>query len=87
MNEELDEIRDLRDGGAPEADVQARLARARAPIDAKRAAHEATLEALSAQWDAAGGRDVLTALRDLFLERNYIQNLLESIERHSKSVL
>jgi molecular chaperone HscB len=87
LNEELDEIRDLRDGGAPEADVQARLARARAPIDAKRAAHEAKLAVLSAQWDADGGRDVLMALRDLFLERNYIQNLLESIERHSKSVL
>ncbi len=87
LNEELDEIRDLRDGGAPEADVQARLARARAPIDAKRIAHEQQLAALSAQWDADGGRDVLTALRDLFLERHYIQNLLESIERHSKSVL
>ena len=95
LNEELDEIRDLRDGGAPEADVQARLARAREPIDAKRAAHEAQLDALSARWDALADRPaadeerraVLRSLGERFLERNYIQNLLESIERHSKSVL
>ena len=87
LNEELDEIRDLRDGGAPEADWHARLERARQPIEAKRAAHEAELEALSATWDAGGGPEVLAALRDRFLERNYIQNLLESIERQAKSVL
>jgi molecular chaperone HscB len=87
LNEELDEIRDLRAGGAPAEQWQARLERARQPIDAKRHEHEAELEALSAKWDAGGGRDVLQALRDRFLERSYIHNLLEGIERESKSSL
>ena len=86
LNEELDEIRDLRGSGAP-ADWQARLERARQPIEAKRIQHEAELEALSAQWDAGGGADVLQALQDQFLERNYIHNLLEGIERETKSAL
>ena len=87
LNEELDEIRDLRGSGAPAADWQARLERARQPIEAKRIQHEAELEALSAQWDAGGGADVLQALQDQFLERNYIHNLLEGIERETKSSL
>ena len=87
LNEELDEIRDLRAGGAPAAEWQARLERARQPIEAKRAQHEAELEALSAKWDAGGGPEVLTALRDRFLERSYIHNLLDGIERESKSTL
>ena len=37
--------------------VGARLERARAPIEAKRAAHEAELQDLSARWDALGRRD------------------------------
>ena len=85
LNEELDEIRDLRAGGAP-ADVwQARLERARQPIEVKRIQHEAELGALSAKWDAAGGQDVLKALQDQFLERNYIHNLLEGIEREQQN--
>jgi molecular chaperone HscB len=87
LNEELDEIRELRGSGAPAADWQARLERARQPIEAKRLQHEAQLEALSAKWDAAGGAEVLRALQDQFLERNYIHNLLEGIERESKSSL
>ncbi len=87
LNEELDEIRDLRAGGAPAADWQARLERARRPIEAKRIQHEAGLQELAAKWDAGGGPDVLTALRDQFLERNYIHNLLEGIERETKSSL
>jgi len=83
LNEELDEIRELRAGGAP-ADVwKARLERARQPIEAKRVEHEAQLQELSVRWDAGGGADVLKALRDQFLERNYIHNLLEGIERES----
>jgi molecular chaperone HscB len=89
LNEELDEIRALRAGGAPTDQWKARLERARQPIDAKRAAHEQDLQDLSARWDtaldAAEGDDerrkVLTALRDRLLERNYINNLLAGIER------
>ena len=85
LNEELDEIRDLRAGGAPAREWQARLERARQPIEAKRTEHEAQLQELAAKWDASGGPEVLKALRDQFLERNYIHNLLEGIERESKS--
>jgi molecular chaperone HscB len=85
LNEELDEIRDLRGSGAPAADWQARLERARQPIEAKRIQHEAELEALSAKWDAGGGPEVLKALQDQFLERNYIHNLLAGIERELNS--
>jgi molecular chaperone HscB len=87
LNEELDEIRDLRAAGAPAAEWQARLERARQPIEAKRVEHEAQLQDLAAKWDAGGGPEVLTALRDRFLERSYIHNLLEGIGRESKSEL
>ena len=87
LNEQLDEIRDLRAGGAPDEAWQARLTAARQPIEAKRAEHEAQLQALAARWDADGGADVLAALRDRFLERSYIHNLLEGIERESQSTL
>jgi molecular chaperone HscB len=85
LNEELDEIRELRAGGAPPDEVRARLERARTPIDAKRAEHEQQLEELSARWDVSGGSDVLDALRDRVLERNYINNLLAGIERELNS--
>jgi molecular chaperone HscB len=85
LNEELDEIRELRAGGAPPDEVRARLERARTPIDAKRAEHERQLEELSARWDESGGPDVLDALRDRVLERNYISNLLAGIERELTS--
>ena len=89
LNEELDEIRDLRASGAP-ADVwKARLEQARGPIERKRDAHEAGLQELAARWDAlldahAGiveRRPVLEALHERVLERNYINNLLAGIER------
>jgi molecular chaperone HscB len=85
LNEELDEIRDLRAGGAPAPEWQARLERARQPIEAKRIQHEAQLQELASQWDAGGGQDALKALRDQFLERNYIHNLLEGIEREQNA--
>jgi molecular chaperone HscB len=93
LNEELDEIRERRAGGAPAEDWQARLERAREPIEKKRAAHEQQLEELSARWDglvAAGApdderREVLGALRERVLERNYINNLLAGIERESRT--
>jgi molecular chaperone HscB len=89
LNEELDEIRDLRASGAPESAWKARLERARGPIEHKRDAHEAGLQELSARWDglldARAGiverRPVLEALRERVLERNYINNLLAGIER------
>jgi molecular chaperone HscB len=92
LNEELDEIRSLRAGGAPAEAWRPRLERAREPIEAKRSAHEAELTALAERWDAlaahqtpAGAGDsergaVLAALRERVLERNYINNLLEAIE-------
>ena len=89
LNEELDEVRELRTSGAPADQWKGRLERARQPIDAKRAAHEAQLQERSASWDAlveAGAsdserRDVLNGLRDRVMERNYINNLLAGIER------
>jgi len=87
LNEELDEVRGLRTSGAAPEVWRAKLERARAPIEAKQAAHEAELTELSARWDALGtagdpDRDaILGALRERVLERNYINNLLEGIER------
>jgi molecular chaperone HscB len=89
LNEELDEVRDLRTSGTPADQLKARLEAARAPIEAKRATHEAQLEELSAKWDElvdrgapdAERKAVLEALRERVLERNYINNLLAGIER------
>jgi molecular chaperone HscB len=89
LNEELDEIRDLRASGAPADEWKARLEQARGPIERKRDAHEAGLKEVSTRWDAllqarAGiveRRPVLEALRERVLERNYINNLLAGIER------
>ena len=78
-------IRDLRGSGAPPDEWRGRLALARQPIEAKRVEHEAQLQELAARWDAGGGPDVLKALRDQFLERNYIHNLLEGIEREQNA--
>jgi molecular chaperone HscB len=89
LNEELDEIRDMRTSGTPADALKARLEQARGPIEAKREAHEAQLDDLFAKWDAlldrsapaADRRPVLEALRERVLERNYITNLLAGIER------
>jgi molecular chaperone HscB len=88
LNEELDEIREARSSGAPAAAWKPRLDAARLPIEAKRDAHQAQLDELSAKWDAladgggnAAKREVLEALRARVLERNYINNLLAGIER------
>jgi molecular chaperone HscB len=89
LNEELDEVRAARAAGAPESEWRARLHRAAQPIEAKRVQHEAELKALAEQWDQASvealdspkRRQVLEALRARVLERNYISNLLASIER------
>jgi molecular chaperone HscB len=89
LNEELDEIRELRAGGAPADQWRARLERASQPIEEKRAEHERQVETLSSRWDDAIDRnatdaerhEILVALRDRVLERNYIGNLLAGIER------
>ena len=93
LNEELDEIREARESGADPAALRARLDAARQPIDRKREEHEAQLQALSTTWDAehytapAGQkRRTLEALRTVLLERNYINNLLATIEREVASV-
>ncbi len=89
LNEELDEVRDMRASGADSDALKARLERARGPIEEKRAAHEAQLDDLFGRWDALLDRNasdverrpVLEALRARVLERNYIANLLSGIER------
>ena len=89
LNEELDEVRELRAGGAP-AERMARAARsARASRSTTSArSTKQQLQALSARWDAlwapaaeSDRRAVLDALRERMLERNYISNLLAGIER------
>jgi molecular chaperone HscB len=80
LNEELDEIRELRESGGDAEALQQRLASARKPIERKRDAHERELQELSARWDARQDRSTLEALRERMLERNYINNLLATID-------
>ena len=89
LNEELDAVRELRADGAPPERWKTRLQSAREPIERKRAEHESQLEELFGRWDAlvdrgapeGERREVLQALRERLLERNYIHNLLAGIER------
>ncbi len=87
LNEELDEIRELREAGGDAGVLRARLDAARQPIDRRRAEHEREMQELSVRWDAQEGapaaekRATLDALRERLLERNYINNLLATIER------
>jgi len=92
LNEELDEIRELRESGADAGQLRARLETARQPIEAKREEHERQLQELSARWDgqehapAEQKRATLDALRERLLERNYINNLLATIEREGSGL-
>ena len=93
LNEQLDEIRESRESGGDPARLRERLESARKPIDLKREEHEREVEVLSARWDqqfADGGpaerRATLEALRERLLERNYINNLLASIDREAQSL-
>ena len=91
LNEELDEIREAREEGSDPAELRQRLQVARLPIHAKRDEHERLTQELSERWDAlqeggaAGDPDarqsLLAALRERLLERNYVNNLLATIER------
>lgn len=89
LNEELDEIRDLRESGTDAATLAARLTTARKPIETRRDQHERALVDASEQWDrqadapADTRRATLESLRQLLLERNYITNLLSTIEREA----
>ncbi|HET7033628.1 MAG TPA: Fe-S protein assembly co-chaperone HscB [Casimicrobiaceae bacterium] len=87
LNEQLDEIRESRESGGDPAALRERLESARKPIDLKREEHEREVEALSVRWDQqaaaspAEKRATLDALRERLLERNYINNLLATIDR------
>jgi molecular chaperone HscB len=81
LNEELDEIREAREAGGNAEQLRERLAAARQPIERKREAHERQLDDLSARWDLQRDRETLEALRERMLERNYINNLLATIEK------
>ena len=86
LNEELDEIRELRESGADPDTLRARLESARRPIDRKRDEHERQIQDLSSRWDSqehaapAERRATLDALREQLLERHYITNLITTIE-------
>jgi molecular chaperone HscB len=92
LNEELDEIREQRESGTDPAGLSARLDAARKPIDRKREEHERQLQELSALWDSQEQasveekRSTLEALRERLLERNYINNLLTTIDREASSL-
>ena len=93
LNEELDEIRELRESGGDSAVLRARLESARGPIDRKREEHERQLQELAARWDAQADaapqekRATLDALRERLLERHYITNLLATIDREFAAVV
>jgi molecular chaperone HscB len=88
LNEQLEEIRESRESGTDPMVLRDRLESARKPIDLKREQHEREVDTLSTQWDrqlAEGNpterRATLEALRERLLERNYINNLLATIDR------
>jgi molecular chaperone HscB len=90
LSERLDEIREARESGADPATLTARLDEARRPIEARRAQHEARLSALCQAWDRLGREasqaertPVLEALKECLLERNYVNNLMATIDRES----
>ena len=89
LNEELDEIREMRESGGDHARLRGRLDAARQPIDRKREEHEARLAELAALWDSQEQASVqdrhatLERLRERLLERNYINNLLATIDREA----
>jgi molecular chaperone HscB len=90
LNEQLDEIRELRESGADPAQLRQRLNAAKLPIQARRDEHERRVAELSEQWDRTAAdappaerRATLDALRECVLERNYINNLMATIDRET----
>ena len=92
LNEELDEIRELRETGTDLAQLRGRLEGARTPIDRKREDHERRIQELSDRWDGQTAaspverRATLEALREQLLERRYIDNLIATIEQELSHV-
>jgi molecular chaperone HscB len=86
LNEELDEIRELRESGVDPSALRERLAAARKPIERRRDEHERQLQDLSTEWDERQQRVTLEALRERMLERNYINNLLATIDREAAAM-
>lgn len=92
LNEELDEIRELRESGAATARLRGRVDAARTPIERKRDEHERRIQELCDRWDRqsdappADRRVTLEALREQLLEQKYITNLLATIEREAASL-
>ena len=89
LSEELDRIRVARESGAAASDLRMRLSAVRAPLSARRASEERRLDELSRQWDeqvdagvpASERRTTLEGLRELLLERTYVDNLMATLER------
>jgi molecular chaperone HscB len=93
LNEELDEIRELRESGGDQAALRTRLEVARTPIETKRDEHERRIQELGDRWDGQAGTAgaerlaTLEALREQLLERKYIDNLLATIDREVASLV
>ena len=95
LNEELDEVRELRAAARPPTSGEARLeTRPRSRSRRKRGEHEAQLAGAVGELGRArrsrrrcktSAAQVLDALRERMLERNYINNLLAGIERELQS--
>jgi molecular chaperone HscB len=89
LNEELDEIRELRESSGDADALRVRLDAARTPIERKRDEHERRIGDLGDRWDREAGAvpderlGTLTALREQLLERKYIDNLLVTIDREA----
>ena len=94
LNEQLDEIRESRESGGDPRRCASGSTAARKPIDLKREEHEREVETLSAPLGSAAyataspaeRRATLDALRERLLERNYINNLLATIDREAASL-
>jgi molecular chaperone HscB len=89
LSEQFDAVRVAREAGAPRAELRPRLEVLRAPLSARRAEHEQRLRRLSVAWDGqldaaappAERRRILEALRELLLERTYVENLCVALQR------
>lgn len=81
LNEELQEIRECREAGGDSSEVKVRLEAARDQIKSKQDSHEKQLFDLSLEWDERQERVILETLRECLLERNYLRNLLTTIDK------